>query len=188
MYESALWIALDERIPCRGRMMAHAYREICSMLMARYSSNSRERVEARLDQFAGEFKRLRIPTDFEGEGSSPAPDLPRLVPGSFLKAAAAVVRTHLNTDSARTRARRIFESLARGRGHQPDVGPTADRWFEMSRVFQERCHDRTTPDEEILNGQFRQEVEFFEETLSALAEPAAETLDVLDDVLGHTNP
>ena len=187
MYESALWIALDERIPCRGRMMAHAYREICSMLMARYSSNSRERLETRLDQFVGEFKKLRIPSDFEGEGSSPAPDLPSLVPGSFLKAAAAVVRTHSNTDTARTRVRRIFETLASGRGHQPDVGPTADRWFQMSRFFQERCHDRTTPDSEMLNGVFRQEVEFFEETLRALAEPAVETLDVLDDVLGHTN-
>jgi hypothetical protein len=52
MYESALWLAADERIPCRGRMLAHAYREICSMLINEYSSNSREPWETCVDEFA----------------------------------------------------------------------------------------------------------------------------------------
>jgi hypothetical protein len=38
LFESVLWIAQDERIPCRARMIAHAYSEIGSMSMNEYSS------------------------------------------------------------------------------------------------------------------------------------------------------
>lgn len=188
MFESALRIAADERIPCRGRMIGHACREICSMLMARYSSNSRQRLETRLDQFVAEFKDLSIPVDFEEEGTSPTKDPPpKLVPDSFLRAAADLARTHSIGDNARARARKMFESLVPRGGRPQDMWPTADRWLDMSRFFEARCHDRTTPDVEMMNGQFRLEVEFFEDSLNALARSAAENLDDLDDILERAN-
>ena len=89
MYESALWLTAHERIPCRGRMIAHAYREVCSMLMNECSSNSREPLEPCLDEFADEYRKLNIRPDVPA-GSSPVPDVsPAPVPDSFLRAAAA---------------------------------------------------------------------------------------------------
>jgi hypothetical protein len=168
-------------------MIAHAYREICSMLMNEYSSNSREPLETCLDEFTDEYRKLNIRPDVS-IGSSAVPDIsPASVPDSFLKAAAAIVRVHTTTDNARARSRAIFESLSSRRGYQPDVGPTSDRWYRMSRFFQERAHDRKTPDAEMLDGRFRQEVDFFEETLGALAEPAIKNLDALDRILEDAN-
>jgi hypothetical protein len=187
MYESALWLAADEQIPCRGRMIAHACREICSMLMNEYSSNSREPLEPCLDEFADEYRKLNIRPDVHA-GSSPVPDVsPAPVPDSFLKAAAAVVRIHTTTDNARARSRAIFERLSRRHGPQPDVGPISDRWYQMSRFFQARAHDRKTADAQMMEGQFRQEVDFFEETLSALAETAVKNLNALDQILEDAN-
>jgi hypothetical protein len=187
MFESALWIEADERIPCRGRMIAHAYREICSVLMNEYSSNCREMLGDKLTEFVAEFRKLDIPLNAES-ASSPEPDpLPKPVPQSFLKAAAAVARAHGATDTARTRARAVFEGLSTRRGSQPDVGPTADRWFRMSGFFPKRAHDRATPDAEMMVGQFKQEVEFFEETLRSFAESAVSNLDALDDILEDAN-
>ena len=187
MYESALWLAAHEEIPCRGRMIAHAYREICSMLMNEYSANSREPLETRLEEFTEQYRKLNIGPEIS-VGSSPRPDVSAAsVPDSFLKAAAAVVRVHTTTDNARARSRAIFESQLRRHGSRTDVGPTSDRWYRMSRFFQERAHDRETPDVEMLNGQFRQEVDFFEETVSALAETAIRNLDTLDQILEDAN-
>jgi hypothetical protein len=182
-----LWMAAREELPCRGRMIAHAYREICSMLMNEYSSNSREPLESCLDGFTDEYRKLNIRPEV-ATGSSPSPDAsPPSVPDSFFKAAAAVVRVHTTTDNARARSRAIFESLSRRQEYQPDVGPTSDRWYRMSRFFQERAHDRKTPDAEMLNDRFRQEVDFFEETLNAIATPAVKNLDALDEILEDAN-
>jgi hypothetical protein len=187
MFESALWIAADERIPCRGRMIAHAYREICSVLMNEYSSNSREVLGDKLNKFIGEFLKLGISFD-AASGASPEPDsAPVSVSQSFLKAAVAVARVQTSTDNARARARAIFEGISGRHGSRPDVGPTADRWFRMSAFFPKWAHDRTTPDAQMMEGQFKQEVEFFEETLSSLAESAVSNLDSLDDILEDAN-
>jgi hypothetical protein len=187
LFESALWIAEDERIPCRGRMIAHAFREICSMLMNEYSSNSRDVTRDKVTAFAIEFRRLGISFDVPS-GSSPDPDSePTPVPQSFLRAAADVVTSHSATDTARVRARAVIEGLGNQRGPQADVGPTADRWFEMTRFFAKAAHDRDTPDAQLAAGQLRQEMQFFEETLSAFAESAVSNLDALDEILEDAN-
>jgi hypothetical protein len=187
LFESALRIAEDEGLPCRGRMIAHAYREICSMLMNEYSSNSRDVMRDKVAAFAAEFRKLGISLDLPS-GSSPEPDsAPTSVPQSFLRAAAEVVTSYSATDTARVRTRAVIEGLANWRGPKADVGPTADRWFEMSRFFAKAAHDRETPDAQLMGGQLRQEVQFFEETLSAFAESAVTNLDALDEILEDAN-
>jgi hypothetical protein len=187
MFESALWIGVDSRIPCRGRMIAHAHREICTVLMNEYSSNSREVLSDHLNVFAAEFRRAGFAMD-AGPGSSPGPDsMPTTVSVSFLKSAAAVVRTHVATENARARARAVFEGFSSQRGPQPDVGPTADRWFRMSGSFTKWAHNRTTPDAQLMEGEFQQEIDFFEETLASFAETAVHNLDALDDILEDAN-
>jgi hypothetical protein len=187
LFESALWIAQDERIPCRARMIAHAYREICSMLMNEYSSNSRDVLRDKVAAFAVEFRNLGISLDVPS-GSSPEPDsAPRAVQQSFLIAAAEVVTSHGATETARVRARAVIEGLGNRSGARADVEPTADRWFEMTRFFAKAAHEREKPDAQLMVGQLLQEVQFFEETLSAFAESAASNLDVLDEILEDAN-
>ena len=113
--------------------------------------------------------------------------MPTTVSDSFLKSAAAVVRTHVATENARARARAVFEGFSSQRGPQPDVGPTADRWFRMSGSFTKWAHNRTTPDAQLMEGEFQQEIDFFEETLASFAETAVHNLDALDDILEDAN-
>jgi hypothetical protein len=187
LFESALWLAEDQRIPCRGRMIAHAFREICSLLMNEYSSNSRDVTRDKVTAFAVEFRKVGIWFEVPS-GASPEPDsrLSR-VPQSFLRAAAEVVSSYSATETARVRARAMIEGLAERRGPLTDVGPTADRWFEMSRFFTKAAHDRETSDAQLMEGQLQREVRFFEETLSAFAESAVSNLDALDEILEDAN-
>lgn len=167
-------------------MIAHGYREICSVLMNEYSSNSREVQRDRLNEFVVEFRRLGV--SFETPGSTPEPDTAITpVPHAFLRAASAVVRTHTATETARQRARAVIEALSGRRPTEPDVGPTADRWFTMSRSFVRLAHDRSAPDAELMEGLLKQEAEYFEESLLAFAQSAVGNLDALDEILEEAN-
>jgi hypothetical protein len=187
MFVSALAIADNEAIPCRARMMAHAYREICIIIMNVYSANSRDVPKDQMQKFVNEFRKLSI--SFETPAAAPpTPDTATTpVPVSFLKAAEAAVRAHTTTQSARDRAQAVIEGIFGKRASQPDIRPMADRWFQMSSSFHKWAHNPTTPDAQILAGSFKEEVQYLEESLFAFAESAIANLDVLDDVLESAN-
>ena len=191
MFRSAVEIAQSEEIPCRGRMIAHAYREICSDITNRYSPNSREEIKPLLDDIADEFEALSLAQAGPGPGA-PAPPIendPRqiAVPRTFIKATERLVVWHRREPTARERARAIFEGMQPERRATAVIGPTADRWFKMSKFFVSCVHDRTTDDTEMMQGQFQEEVEFFEATLDSFATPAIGNLDELDNILEDAN-
>jgi hypothetical protein len=57
----------------------------------------------------------------------------------------------------------------------------------MSKFFAARAHDRKSDDAEMMQGEFANEVEFFEETLNSFAVSAVGNLDELDDILEDAN-
>jgi hypothetical protein len=187
LFVSALVIAEDESIPSRGRLVAHAYREICNAIMNRYSTNSRIVPRDQMHKFAEEFRKLGI--SFEGPAAAPPiPDATMTpVPHSFLRAAAAAVRAHEATDSARDRARAVIEGVFGKRASQPGIEPMADRWFRMSSSFHKWAHHPIATDAEILGGQMKTEAEYLEESLLAFAEEGIGNLDALDDILESAN-
>jgi hypothetical protein len=98
-------------------MIAHAHREICTVLMNEYSSNSREVLSDHLNVFAAEFRRAGFAMD-AGPGSSPGPDsMPTTVSVSFLKSAAAVVRTHVATEMRARALEPSSRAFPRSVGH-----------------------------------------------------------------------
>jgi hypothetical protein len=191
MFQSALEIAESAAIPCRGRMIAHAYREICSDITNRYSPNSREDIKPLLDDLADEFEALNLSRAESGPGVSEPPienDPGQIgVPGTLIRATGRLVVWHRREPTGRERARAIFQGLQPERRATAEIGPTADRWFKMSKFFVSCVHDRTTDDQEMMQGQFQEEVEFFEATLDSLATPAIGNLDELDNILEDAN-
>lgn len=190
MFRSALEIGANAEIPCRGRMIAHAYREICSDIMNQYSPNSREEIKPLLDALADEYEELGFAeldpgnvatTPVENDGEQMA------VPRSFLRATGRVVVLHRRQPKAKERARAIFEGMQPDGRSAAGIGPTAERWYRMSRFFVECVHDRTTDDNEMMQGQFSEEAEFLEATLNSFATPAILNLDELDDILENAN-
>jgi hypothetical protein len=112
LFESALWVFANEDIPCRGRMIGHAYREICSELMNRYSPQSHEYLKPLLDDFADEFGALDLVNATLGPvaASIAVENEPGgiTVPRTFVGAAERVVKRHRSEPAARQRAILMF--------------------------------------------------------------------------------
>lgn len=187
LFVSALVIAEDERIPSRGRFVAHAYREICAAIMNRFSSNSRIVVHDQMRVFSAEFRKLGL--SFETPATAPPnPEAAMMsVSPAFLRAAEAAVRAHKEMESARGRARSVIEGVFGTRAAQPDIQPMADRWFRMSNSFHKWAHHPTATDAEILSGQMKAEAQYLEESLLAFAEQGVGNLDALDTILENAN-
>jgi hypothetical protein len=191
LFEAALHMSAAEEIPCRGRMIAHAYREICSELMNRYSSQSRDELMPLLDNFADEFEGLDL------AGAAPGPSAHTVaienepggitVPLTFIETAERVVQHHRSEPKGRARAIRMFEGMQLVPGAVSAVIPTAERWFQMSKYFVRCAHDRKTDDAQMLEGKFAEEKEFFEATLSSFADSAIDNLNELDGILENAN-
>ena len=116
MFQSALQIAANADMPCRGRMIAHAYREICSEIMNPYSPQSRVESKPLLDELSDKFEALNV-TSAERVPAALAPieNDPRqiAVPHSFIRATERLVSWHRKEPTARERARAIFEGIQR---------------------------------------------------------------------------
>jgi hypothetical protein len=191
MFESALWIAESNNIPCRARMIAHAYREICSELMNRYSPNSRDELRPLLDDLADQIQSFTQPAAL-GPASSPPVQrdpAPIAVPQAFIDSAQRVVTVHLAASTGRERALAVFRGIGQRAGATaPEVIPTAERWFLMSKFFVARAHDRKNDDGPLLLGdEFKGESEFFEATLQSFAASAIDNLNELDAILEDAN-
>jgi hypothetical protein len=191
LFESAVRLTEDLTLPCRGRFVAHAYREICSGLFNSYSSNSRDDIKPHLDRLASEFGKLTILGDELREPSNGPlePSLPDVsVSRVFIGAVSAVVKVHIAAPKGRERALAVFDGLASNpKASRSGVSQTADRWFSMYNYFVACVHDRTTDDSEMMSDEFNREVSFFEDTLLSFAEGATTNLDVLDGILEEAN-
>jgi hypothetical protein len=192
LFDAAVRLTANAALPCRGRFVAHAYREICSGLLNQYSSNTREEMAPRLDRLTREYGKLNNapePTpaasgDALAEG---APALPA-VPVSFMQAVGAVVMLHSAAPKGKERAQAIFAGMTSNRrAGALGVSQTADRWFRMYNYFVACVHDRETDDGEMMGADFEREASFFEDTLLSFAEPAIANLDALDDILEEAN-
>jgi hypothetical protein len=192
MFESALRIAANDEIPCRGRMIAHAYREICSEIMNRYSPNSREDMRPLLDELADEFERLELSVvSVPGPGATQPVEGdpgPVTMPQRFVHAVGRVVALHRSAPKGRDRALAVFEGMRSGTHVlTTDIVPIAERWFHMLKFFAGHVHDRKTDDAVLLHGDFKDEAEFFEATLNSFAISAIGNLDELDLILEDAN-
>lgn len=191
LFDAALRLTTDAALPCRGRFVAHAYREICSGLLNQYSSNVREEMAPRLDRLTREYGKLSIaaePTpaasnDALVEGDSTLP-----VPHSFVQSVGAVVALHSAAPKGKERAHAVFAGMTSNpRASTSGVSQTADRWFRTYNYFVGCVHDRETDDSVMMGADFEREASFFEDTLLSFAEPAIANLDALDDILEQAN-
>jgi hypothetical protein len=183
MFESALSVAETNDIPCRARMIAHAYREICSELMNRYSPNSRDELKPLLDDLADQFQSLARRAAAGPASTPPIESDPAsvAVPQTFIDSAQRVVTVHLAAPKGMDRSLAVFRGMAQRAGAAAaEVIPTAERWFRMSKFFVARAHDRKADDGPLLLGdEFKGEAEFFEATLQSFAAQLANAFGMI---------
>jgi hypothetical protein len=187
LFEAATELTSSLTLPCRGRFVAHAYREICIWLMNQHSPTSRVDMNEHLDSLVREFRSLNLARDDISAPSDVAPfpsDLGEAVPRSFIDSVRQVVNIVAATPRGKARARAVFEGLASGK---LDTSQTADQWFRMYNFFQGCSHDQKTDDAVMMDSRFEREVTFFEDTLLSFAEKATSNLDALDEILAEAN-
>lgn len=190
LFVSGLRVRDDADMPCRTRLMAHAFRELCIVINNQHSTNSRK-LEPLLDSMVKEYKKLDYtptPLGAPTGGAAPAPpDNTVSVSGAFMQSAASLVEVHGSRMSGRDRARIALQAMSGAAGIQADITPTADRWHRMYTYFVGRAHDHAADDGGTNAAELGQEVQFFEETLESFAQPAIENLDELDAILATAN-
>ena len=143
-----------------------------------------------LDDLADDFDALNLTRAERGPGASaPIENDPgqTAVPRTLIRATEQLIAWHRKEPTGRERARAIFEGMQTERRATTGIGPTADRWFKMSKFFVSCVHDRKTDDTEMMQGRFQEEADFFEATLDSFATSAIGNLNELDSILEDAN-
>jgi hypothetical protein len=183
-------------VSARERFVAHAVREIRNRLPERITGEKRKRVdyEGHLKQLIGlceqhglslDDVRPIAPTESSEEAGLPEEmSLPEGVRVKFVE----MVRDHTEgSERLRESIVRMFaEAAPENQEYRETIRPVAERWFETTKWFMERTH---AP--EKLNSASLEELllqfELFEKGLMSLANAFYETIDELDEILGHTH-
>jgi hypothetical protein len=191
LFESALWIRADPRIPCRARLMAHAYREVCSGLANVGGQSSRVEILGLVDKLVESLQRSGLvlkESPIAGDDPRPRAEEPVAVPCPVIRALSELVTARSAQPKGLARAQELLDRLhARRAIGNGEFTPTALRWHAMNETFVSCCHDRKRDDTELLESRLEAEVQFLEETLSSVAAGAVANLAVLDEILGEAN-
>jgi hypothetical protein len=190
LFEAAIHLRTDPAVPCRARLIAHAYREMCSGLANVNGQDSRKLINDQVEKLVRNVEVLGpLIDETPVSGADPRPKSRDAVPvpWSVIESLRELIAAHSSQPKGAARAQALLDRL-NGREARPDaeIGPTASRWHRMARVFTACCHDRDRDDAELLD-RLDVESQFLEATLSSIAAGAVENLAALDDILGQTN-
>lgn len=191
LFEGAIRLRADPANPCRARLVAHAYREICSGLANINGQDSRKLINELVEKLVRSAEALRPlleQTPVSGADPRPKSRDPVSVPWEVLEVVRELIAAYSEQPKGAVRAQQLLDRL-NGREARTDaeISPTASRWHRMARAFTGCCHDRNS-DEAVLLAKLDVESEFLEETLiSSVAEGAVDNLSALDEILGQTN-
>lgn len=198
LYEGAVRLMSEDRVPGWTRFVAHAVREVGNRLpdvFAGPRSGGSLQYKNRLDKLTMEWRHAGLPADgsfpgavLGGSGQPPAtPDVP--VPRRVYMEVASLVRDHL---AARERpvevAARLFEAIAPENAALRDsLRPIIRQWVSVIDWFVGRAHDQSRTDGDVDEAEFRNKFELFEKTLVALVGRFFERVKDLDEVLEDAN-
>jgi hypothetical protein len=190
LFEAAIRLSENADLPCRARLVAHAYREMCSGLANINGQSSRADINGMIDRVARELEALGPVFDETlTSGSDPRPRAlePVPVPRKALTAIRELIAARSAQPKGPARAQALLDRLyERPTIAEAAISPTASRWHQMTGAFVRCCHDRDADDSVLMNS-LEAEAQFLEETLISFTEGAVENLTALDDVLGQAN-
>jgi hypothetical protein len=190
LFESALHLWAQEGIPCRARLLAHAYRELCSGLANVNGQSSRTDILGLVDQVVGEVRVLGLGVDVTpalGMDPRPPSSEPILIPWKVVRAVRKLVDGRTADPKGAARAQAMFDRYyARAVTPDAEISPSASRWHKMNNQFVGCCHNREDADTDLI-GILRGEVEFLEVTLDTFSQGAVDNLNGLDEILAQAN-
>jgi hypothetical protein len=196
LYEGALKMVIDGKLPGRTRFVAHAVREIRNRLpdvIAGTITGGRVQYPGRLDAMAEEWKKAGFsvdgspPTIVTGQQDLPSADVP--IPLRLFLNVASLIRDHTKArEKPLEAALRLFGAISPANQQLRDnLRPTIQQWLDVTEWFVKRVHDSGTQDGAIDGTRFQEHFELFEITLAALVRGFFKTVKDLDEILEDAN-
>ena len=198
LYEGAVRLLFELRLPGYSRFVAHAVREIGNGLPSAISgSTSRKQLpyKDRLDVIVEKWEKFGFPTDGTLAGLRPTSDWVGSRPADFVVPLKLIrLFAKLIADHAQTRERPIDAAEKLFIGIEPEsrkfkdaLRPTITQWLELIRWFVTKTHDNGSVDAELDGPALRRNFELFEIALTAMAQQFFATTDALDEILEEAN-
>jgi hypothetical protein len=198
LYEGAVRLLFELRVPGYTRFVGHAIREIRNRLPSVISgSTSGEQLQYknRLDEIVRICKKSGFPTDGTLPIVGSVPNPVELRPTNFglpLELAHSFAELIGDHEKARERprdtAKRLFIGLRPENQKFVDtLRPVITQWLEVTGWFMSITHDNDRVDEGVDDNELLQKFGLFETTLNAIVQQFFTTTDALDEILEETN-
>jgi hypothetical protein len=198
LYEGAVRLLVEAKLPGRVRLISHAVREIRNRLpdvISGTRSTARLDYKSRLDRINKKWQRsgLRLDASLPEGGFEADPGAPRSpnieVAREVFAEIAGLVKDHEET---RTKpldtAIRLFEACAPENQRIRDtLRPIILQWLRVTDWFMSKAHDSGYVDGDIDETELISQFELFETYLNAMVRGFFTTLDELDAILEDTN-
>jgi hypothetical protein len=198
LYEGAVRLLFEAKLPGRVRLISHAVREIRNRLpdvISGTRTTGRLDYKSRLDRLNKKWQRsgLRLDGSLPEGGFGVDPGEARTlnveVARDVFAEIAALVKDHEET---RTKpldtAIRLFEACAPENQRLRDtLRPIILQWLEVTSWFMSKAHDSGYVDGDIDEAELISQFELFETYLNALVRGFFSTLDELDAILEDAN-
>jgi hypothetical protein len=198
LYEGAVRLLFELRLPGYTRFVGHAVREIRNRLPSVISgSTSGEQLQYknRLDEIIKICKKSGFPTDgtLPVVASVPNPVESRptncVLPFELAHSFTELIGDHEKArERPRDTAKRLFIGLRPENQKFVDtLRPAITQWLEVTGWFMSITHDNDRVDAGVDGNELVQKFELFETTLNAIVQQFFTTTDALDEILEETN-
>jgi len=199
LYDGAVVLMEENRLPGRVRFVCHAVREIRNRLPDVMSgSKSTERLDYvnRLDALAKTwtkegfgFSGITVGPSFSNDSGNTEPVNDVRVPRPLFARVAKLLGDHVTArERPSAKAARLFQGCVRETsGTFNPLQPIIRQWLQVTDWFMQRTHDSGSVDADCSVAEFREKFNLFEATLASLVRQFYNTTKELDEILEDAN-
>ncbi len=200
LYESAVGLMFEVRLPSRVRLVAHCLREICNRLpvvvLVINEQGGRVQYVEKMSKIAEIWKKNGFNIDgtlpdsgISSEVSLPSSSPDIIIPRELFLLIAELLKEHVEKSSTlESKTIRFFEKCIPDNQHLLDrLLPVAKQWKQLTNWLVGKAHDNGTVDADYDEQELLSRFELFESFLSPLARSFYSTTDELDEILEDTN-
>ncbi|MFN6197496.1 MAG: hypothetical protein ACK4YS_02720 [Aphanizomenon sp.] len=199
LYESAVRLRFEIKIPGRVRLICHCLREICNRLIivkVGTKKGGRFNYVKPMNKLSGLWKGKGFPIDgiltdsgINSQANLPSSSPDIVIPRELFFEIANIIKEHEETSSQIDRRFELFfvECVPENQYHENSLRPQAEQWKELYNWFVGKAHDNGTVDANYDEDSLVDNFQLFEQVLITLAQSFYKTTDKLDEILEEAN-
>lgn len=199
LYESAVHLMFEIRIPGRVRLVSHCVREICNQLVfvkVGKKSGGRLNYVERISQLTALWKRKGFSIDgilpesgINSQASLPSSSPEITIPRDIFFEITNIIKEHEETSFKINERVQLFfvECVPENQLYQNSLIPLVNQWKNLTNWFVGKAHDNGTVDADYNEERLVYHFQLFEQVLSTLAQSFYNTTDEIDDILEEAN-